>query len=272
MNNRIASGLMALIAASSIAACSQKEVEEPVAAEETIPEPTLTIYEAAVASDTRPESDRERDANRKPAEVLEYIGIEPGMTVLDLFTGGGYYAEIIAHVVGDQGKVIAQTNEAYRSFGGMGEQLDARIGENGLSNIEILMAENNELSLEPDSIDAAILVMSFHDLWLVDEENGWPAIDVAQYLAEVRSGLRPGGTFTIIDHVGAAGVSAEESGNSLHRIDPALVVEAVQDAGFTLEGESDVLRNPDDDHTQIVFAEGLRGKTDRFLMVFASPD
>lgn len=264
--------LIALVAACSVTACGQQESSEPAAEEDVAAEPTLTIYEAAVASDSRPDSDRVRDANRKPADVLEYIGIEPGMTVLDLFTGGGYYAEIIAHIVGDQGKVIAQTNEAYRSFGGMGEQLDARAGENGHSNIEILIAENNELSLEPDSIDAAMLVMSYHDLYLIDEENGWPAIDVSGYLAEIRKGLRPGGTFTIIDHVGAAGISAEESGNSVHRIDPALVVTAMQEAGFTLEGESDLLRNPNDDHSQIVFAEDIRGKTDRFIMVFASPD
>lgn len=272
MHKRLANGLIALVALSSLAACGQNEAENAVAVEKAAPEPTQTIYEAAVASETRPASDRERDANRKPAEVLEYIGIEPGMTVLDLFTGGGYYAEIIAHIVGDQGKVIAQTNEAYRSFGGMGEQLDARVSDDGNSNIEILIAENNELSLAPDSIDAAMLVMSFHDLYLVDEENGWPAIDVTAYLAEVRNGLRPGGTFTIIDHVGATGVSAEESGNTLHRIDPALVIAAMQEAGFTLEGESDLLRNPDDDHSQIVFADGLRGKTDRFLLIFASPD
>lgn len=272
MRQRIIQGLIALIAAASIAACSEQQDSEPAAASEAATEPALTVYEAAVANESRPETDRERDANRKPAEVLEYIGIEPGMTVIDLFTGGGYYAEIVAHIVGSEGRVIAQTNEAYRSFGGMGEQLDARTGDGGHSNIEVLIAENNELALEADSIDAAILVMSYHDLYLVDEENGWPAIDVPAYLAEVRKGLRPGGTFTIIDHVGAAGVSAEESGNTLHRIDPALVVTAMQEAGFTLEGESDLLHNPEDDHSQIVFAEGLRGKTDRFLMVFTSPD
>lgn len=275
MRTPVARGLLALFAVAAIAACGQKDAqdeEDSVVVEESSAEPTMTIYEAAVASESRPDADRARDANRKPAEVLEYVGIEPGMTVLDLFTGGGYYADILAHIVGSEGIVIAQTNEAYRSFGGMGEQLDARVGENAHANIEVLIAENNELSLEPDSIDAAMLVMSYHDLYLVDEENGWPVIDVAGYLAEIRKGLRAGGTFTIIDHVGAAGISAEESGNSVHRIDPALVVTEMQKAGFKLVGESDLLRNPDDDHSQLVFADGIRGKTDRFLMVFESPD
>ena len=88
----------------------------------------------------------------------------------------------------------------------------------------------------------------------------------------MRNGLRPGGTVAIIDHTGAAGISPEESGNGLHRIDPAVVVARMEAAGFVLDGESDILRNPDDDLTQMVFADGIRGRTDRFVMTFISPD
>ena len=273
MKNHIRA-LLILLATLGLAACGQQADETAADADAPAEDvaPPLSIYEAAVANDARPEADRGRDANRSPGEVLEFIGVQPGMTVLDMFTGGGYYAEIIAHIVGSEGKVIAHSNQAYMNFGNVGETFNARFGNERLSNVETLMAENNELSLEADSIDVVMLVLSFHDLYLVDDANGWPEIDVDTFLAELRSGLRPGGTVAIIDHTGAAGISPEESGNGLHRIDPAAVIARMEAAGFMLDGESDILSNPDDDLTQMVFADGIRGKTDRFIMTFTSPD
>ena len=74
---------------------------------------TLSIYEQAVAAEGRTDADRERDAGRKPAEVLEFFAIEPGMSILDMFSGGGYYTELLSHVVGPEGRVVAHTNSAY---------------------------------------------------------------------------------------------------------------------------------------------------------------
>jgi len=105
----------------------------------------------------------------KPAAVLEFFGIEPGMTVLDIFTGSGYYAEIIAGVVGDEGKVIAHSHEAYLGF--VGDAFEERFGSGGLVNVEVLMAENNELTLVSNSLDANMLVLSFHDLYHDDPES-----------------------------------------------------------------------------------------------------
>jgi predicted methyltransferase len=228
-----------------------------------------SIYEAAVASEARPDSDRARDAGRKPAEVLEFLGIEPGMTVLDMFTGGGYYAEIIAGVVGEEGKVIAQSNQAYLGF--VGDAFEEKFGSGRLTNVDVLMAENNELSLEADSLDGVMLVLSFHDLYHSDPENGWPKIDGPAFLAELRNGLKPGGFVAVIDHCAEAGAPAE-SGDTVHRIDPAIAIADMEAAGFILDGQSEILRNPEDDLTKIVFAPELRGKTDRFIMRFKSPD
>jgi predicted methyltransferase len=231
-------------------------------------EASVSIYAAAVASNARPESDRARDAGRKPAAVLEFLGIEPGMTVLDMFTGGGYYAEIIADVVGEEGKVIAQSNQAYLGF--VGDAFEERFGSGRLTNVEVLMAENNELSLEADTLDAVMLVQSFHDLYLSDPENGWPAIDGPAFLAELKKGLKPGGFVAVIDHAAEAGAPSD-TGNTVHRIDPAIVTADMEAAGFVLDGQSDILRNPDDDLSKIVFDPELRGKTDRFIMRFKNP-
>jgi len=280
MNNVIiVRGLMPVLAFAYLSGCGQQASEpaaiaassgsmaEP-AAETMSTESNASIYEAAVASDARPDSDRDRDADRKPAAVLGFLGIEPGMTVLDMFTGGGYYAEIISGVVGEEGKVIAQSNQAYLGF--VGDAFKERFDSGRLTNVEVLMAENNELSLEADSLDAVMLVLSFHDLYHSDPENGWPRIDGPAFLAELMKGLKPGGIVAIIDHYAEAGAPAE-TGDTVHRIDPAIVVADMEAAGFVLDGQSDLLRNPNDDLTRIVFAPEVRGKTDRFMMRFKNP-
>lgn len=257
-----------------VSACNQESPQPAASAEPSRAEPAASatespsIYEMAVASESRLAADRGRDARRKPAEVLEFLGITPGMTVLDMFTGGGYYAELISTVVGDEGKVIAQSNEAYLGF--VGDEFDARFGNNRLSNVEVLMAENNQLTLNADSFDAVMLVLSFHDLVLSDPENGWEKIDGPAFLAELFKGLRPGGVVGIIDHYAEAGAPAD-SGNTVHRVDPAIVIANMEAAGFELDGQSDILRNPDDDYSLIVFAEDIRGKTDRFVLRFRKP-
>ena len=66
-----------------------------------------TPIEASIASTERTDKDRERDAREKPAEILAFSGVKPGMTVVDMFAGGGYYTELLAGVVGPTGKVLA---------------------------------------------------------------------------------------------------------------------------------------------------------------------
>ena len=119
-----------------------KLVESQPAAGETTAD-TRSVYEVAVSNPARLEKDIERDTARKPAEVLEFFGIEPGMKVFDLFSGGGYYAEILSYVVGPGGKVMSHSNEAYAQY--VGDEVITRYANDRLPNVEILMAENNEL-------------------------------------------------------------------------------------------------------------------------------
>jgi predicted methyltransferase len=226
------------------------------------------IYADAVASKSRLPGDYDRDAGRKPATVLEFFGIQPGDTVLDLFSGGGYYTELLSHVVGPEGKVVAQSNKAYLNF--VGDEFEQRYADHRLPNVDVLMAENNELDLEPGTFDAIMLVLSYHDVYHADPDNGWAAIDRDKLLAELYAGLKPGGVFGIVDHVATAGAPAE-TGNTLHRIDPARVVRDLEAAGFELDGESDALANPADDHSKPVFDPEIRGKTDRFILRFRKP-
>jgi predicted methyltransferase len=267
--------IIALLTLASVFAGCDRPASEPEAAA-TKPEPAaaavvesaVSIYAAAVASETRPEADRDSDAGRNPEAVLEFFGIQPGDVVLEMWAGGGYYTELLAHVVGDSGKVIAQANTPILKFSG--EAHTSRHADNRLPNSEVLMAENNMLALEADSFDAATIILNYHDLYWSSEEYGWDLIDVPVFLAEVFKGIKPGGTLGIVDHQAVSG-SPRETGSTLHRIDSAIVIGELESAGFVLDGESNVLANPEDDHTLGVFDPARSGKTDRYVLRFKKP-
>jgi predicted methyltransferase len=147
-----------------LAACDQKAQRST--AEQVTPKSgpaaalqkeTTSVYQDAVIHLNRRAADHDRDAGRKPAQVLAFFGIEPGMTVLDLFSGGGYYSELLSYIVGTEGRVVAHSNEAYVNF--VGEEFQERYADGRLTNVEILMAENNELELPAETFDAVTLMM-----------------------------------------------------------------------------------------------------------------
>jgi len=82
--------------------------------------------------------------------------------------------------------------------------------------------------------------------------------------------LRPGGVFLVIDHVADKGSGLRDT-ETLHRIDPAVLQREIEAAGFVLEAQSDVLRNPNDDHTRSVFDSSIRGVTDQVVFRFRRP-
>ena len=252
-----------------VESATTEPVSESVADPVEASAPTPSVYEAAVADDSRSEADRARDVNRKPAEVLAFFGIEPGMDVLDMFSGGGYYTEIVSRVVGPDGSVYAHNNSAYTQF--VGEEASARYADDRLPNVEFLMAENNELGLSPGSFDAILMVLAYHDIYYVAPNDNWPKIDGPKLIAEFYAGLRPGGILGIVDHYAAAG-SPRETGNTLHRIDPEIVISELERAGFVLEDKSNILRNMDDDHSLSMSADEVRGRTDRFVLRFRKPN
>ena len=222
----------------------------------------------AVDNTLRPAQDRERDANRKPETVLRFFDIRPGMTVLDLFSGGGYYTEILSRLVGPEGKVIAHNNAAYLVYAK--DQIEPRYVNNRLANVELLEKEANALRLPENSLDAALLVLSYHDFYYKPGDGSWPEIDAQRLLREVYTALKPGAIVGVVDHAANAG-SPVTTGNSLHRIDPALVRKGMEAAGFVFSGESSALVNPDDDRNRPMYAEELRGKTDRFIHRYRKP-
>jgi predicted methyltransferase len=250
----------------ALAACSQEG--ESTTAPPAAAESEVSVYAGALARASRPESDIASDATRKPADVLRFFGIKPGDIVLEMWAAGGYYTELLSAVVGPDGKVIAHDNTPSLNFAA--EAHANRHAGNRLPNVELLVAENNELQLEQGRFDAITIVLNYHDVYWASEEYGWVGIDVAPFVAELYKGLKPGGILGIVDHQAEPG-SPAETGNTLHRIDSAVVIADLEAAGFVLDGESDVLRNSEDDYSVNVFDPAVRGKTDRFVLRFRKP-
>ena len=265
MNPRISPIIVLLV----LVACDQNSQQAALERDASEAAAGPAIYETAVNHPHRRAADYDRDAGRKPDEVLAFFGIQPGMAVLDMFSGGGYYSELLSYVVGPDGRVVAHSNTAYLNF--VGDEFNERYADGRLANVEILMAENNELELPAEAFDAVMLILSYHDIFYASPDTGWPKIDGPKLLAELYQGMKPGAILGVVDHYAEAG-SPRETGNSVHRIDPGIVISELEIAGFVLDGKSQILRNMDDDYSKIVFDPELRGKTDRFVLRFLKPE
>ena len=224
---------------------------------------------AAIASPDRPKADLERDAVAKPTEVLAFLGVVPGMRVADMFSAGGYYTELLARTVGVKGQVVAYNNPPYAKFAEKG--IATRYADGRLGNVRQVTAEIDDLQLAPNSLDAALFVMSFHDTYWRPADGTWNRTDTAEMLKRLKAALKPGGVVVVQDHVAKAGGDTAKVVDELHRIDPAVVRAEFERAGFVFDGESKVLAHAGDDHTKLVFDEAIRGKTDQFIYRFRKP-
>ena len=222
--------------------------------------------DAALASRGRPKSDLEQDERRKAREVLTFAGVKPGMTVADMFAADGYYTELLSRIVGVKGKVIAYNNKEYAGFAAKG--IAERYRDNRLSNVVQVTAPVESIGLQPASLDAALFIMSYHDLYWRPTDGSWPATDPARMLAQVHSALKPGGVVIVEDHVDVPGADPLKNVDKVHRIDPVVVRRDFEKAGFKFDGESKVLAHPADDHTKLVFDESIRFKTDQIVYRF----
>ena len=221
--------------------------------------------DAAIANPERTQADRDRDVREKPAEVLAFAGVKPGMTVADLFSAGGYYTELLAGVVGANGKVYAVNNVPYAQYSK--KDREARFTEGRLKNVEPRIIEASWFELPAKSVDMAVIVMSLHDVYWVDEKEGWPAINTAGFLDSVKRALKPGGKLLVIDHNAPAGSGAEMAGKA-HRMNEEFAKKQLTARGFVLEKSYDGLRNKDDQLDKMVFDPAVKGKTDRYVHLY----
>lgn len=222
---------------------------------------------AAVADAGRPAADKERDANRKPAEMLAFAGVRPGMVVVDLLPGGGYFTRIFSRAVGDKGQVYAYFST----------HNDARLKEQGrdpdnqmadlkkvYKNLGVIHGPLDKF-VTPQPVDLVWTSLNYHDL-----HNANFGVNVADVNKAIFAALKPGGVFVVVDHA-AADNAPDDVTSSLHRIKAATVKQEVEAAGFKLVAEGHDLHFPGDDGSKRVFENDVRGKTNQFMLKFQKP-
>ena len=214
---------------------------------------------AALADPARAE-DAQNDARRHGGEIVAFAGAKPGDTVIELIPGGGYFTRIFSKTVGATGKVYAIWPTEYDEST---DKLQAIADSYG--NIDILKQSAAKLSV-PAQADVVFTSQNYHDY--PDKFMG--PVDLASFNRQVFDALKPGGVYVIVDHAAETGSGLRDT-ETLHRIDPAIVRQQVEAAGFEFAGESDALRNADDDHTLKVFDKSIRGRTDQFVYKFRKP-
>lgn len=217
---------------------------------------------AAVADKDRPKDDTDRDADRKPAEIMALTGIKPGDRVVDVGPGRtGYYTRIMSRIVGASGKVYMFNPTWVAERFPQVKEAPAKFLEAGYTNVEGSILPMAEIKFDAP-VDLVFISQLYHD-------QVWQKVDVAKMNKAIFDALKPGGVYFIVDHVGKD-VTTVEQIDKLHRIEPSLVKDQVLAAGFELVEESDLLRNPNDPGIN-VFDPAIRGKTDQFVFKFRKP-
>ncbi|MFM5929670.1 MAG: class I SAM-dependent methyltransferase [Novosphingobium sp.] len=212
-----------------------------------------TNFAVLLGSSERPDADKARDADRKPAEVMAFAGVKAGTKVAELAPGGGYYTRLLSAAVGPKGHVYTfagRSSAAVEAWAKDHANVTQGVGQPGGT-------------LAPVPVDLVWTTMNYHDF----KNNKQGDSDAAaKFNAAAWAALKMGGTYLVNDHEAApgAGVSVTQSH---HRIESAAVIREVEAAGFKLVGKSDLLRHPADDLNKPL-RDSERGKTDQFLLKF----
>ena len=228
---------------------------------------------AIVASPDRTAADRTNDKRRHPEDILGFLAITPGITALDISSGGGYTTELLARAIGPSGKVYGQSRPRPaapppqpanpegnsnptvkaepapppagppRATPVMLGEREARMKEANVAAAPIVpvvqpFEDPIPAEVADGKLDLVTLMFNYHDM-------GFLNVDRAAMNKAVFKALKPGGFFVIGDHSGRPGTGISESG-TLHRIEEAFLRQEVEAAGFKLAAEGSFLRNPND--------------------------
>jgi len=218
---------------------------------------------SAIADSMRPAADSERDASRKPAEILAFAGVKPGDWILELAPGKGYFTRLLSAVVGPQGQVTNYLISQPPKPDAPPPPVLAIAAEPHYGNVKVHLQRLVEVK-PTNSFDVVWTTLNYHDFHNVE------GLDVAVLNHAIFAALKPGGIYFIVDHAAEAGSGLRDT-KTLHRIDADAVKQEVTAAGFELVSESGILRNKDDPHTGKVFDGTIQGHTDQFILKFRKP-
>jgi predicted methyltransferase len=235
----------------------------PLAAAQAVPADVA----AAVSAPGRPAAAMALDTGRHPAEVLRFAGLRQGDRALDLFTDSGYYGEIMARAVGPRGSVLGWNPREFTQNDTRAEQ--AAVHQRS-PNFVTMVTPAAAFTLPAQAFDFAMIHLNYHDTYYENARAHY-RMEPDAFLRTVFQSLKPGGTIAVVDHVANPGGDTRQVVNQLHRIDPAALRADFERAGFVFDGELPLLRNPEDDHSKLVFDASIRGRTDRVVYRFRRP-
>jgi len=201
----------------------------------------------------RPAEDRARDGARHPYQVMNLLGVEEGMTVLDVGSQTGWWTRVFDAAVGSTGIIIAQGADGGVRDGPPPASMVA------MDNVEIV---NGVEDIDSNTVDVAVTALNTHH---GDSGRFIP------YFEQIQNALKPGGVLAVIDHIGDPTID----NSRLHRVPPSSVRGWIEAAGLEIVEESNLMRNNADDHTlsaNMGDRDAILGRnTDRFLFVVRNP-
>ena len=229
--------------------------------------PGSSVIASAIGDAARPQTDIQRDADRRPEATLAWLGLRAGMKVADYASGGGYFTRLFSTVVGTSGHVYASVPASLLHFPNIVSGT-ASVEDYSRThpNVSVNVGSALDVARYPERLDLFWIAQNYHDL----HDDFMGPVDVAAFNRAVFAALKPGGAYVVLDHV-AQPDSPSNVTDTLHRIEASTVRREVEAAGFRFDGESRILANPGDPHTAGVFDASIRGRTDQFILRFRRP-
>jgi len=225
-----------------------------------------TAVDTALASEIRTDAERERDRNRRPAQTLEFFGIEQDMKVLELFPGGGWYTKVLAPVLREKGEFHVAL--------GTGRVKDRLVGKmEGLDKVNVLEVDAkfdrgelpgtntiSEFSFGEKGFDAALTFRNMHNF-------DAPSRKIIN--EQVYKSLKKGGVYGVVDHTRRH--MEPHTLENRRRADPVEIIKELLDIGFEFDGFSDLHYRADDELRYEVGRKTVTGNSDRFTLLFRKP-
>lgn len=248
---------------------------------------TATSLASMLNNPARSEANKTRDGYRHPAETLEFFGVEPTMTVVEIWPGGGWYSEILAPYLKANGSFYAAhfpTSETRQGYINSRQRFADRIAsDESFSKVQLTEFSPLEQSaIAPaGSADVVLTFRNVHNWYMGGSEEA-----LAGAFATFYTALKPGGVLGVVDHR-LPEDRADEAMATSGYVKESLVIRFAEAAGFELVDYSDINANPNDtaDHPSGVWTlpPSLRlgdedrqkylaiGESDRFTLKFVKP-
>jgi len=221
----------------------------------------------AINNTQRPSKDLLLDNDRKPGIILDFFQVKPETQILEVFGGGGYYTELLNSIVGDKGQVTVLEDTLWYDYSK--KQSDIRHQDKRLKNTITRISDMNTLKLPKEKYDTALIILGLHDIYLksVEASLSGEKRNAKHFIQAIYNSLKSGAVLGVVEHEANSEFALSRSAE-LHRLSSKHIKNLMLDAGFKFETSSLVLQNTDDLHDKVVWAKGLRWKSDRSVLRF----